>query len=548
MSRTTLCALAAAGLAATALSVMYARREVLGDEINEPGGPGTFKITMIVQGRSLADAHLLTATPLAAGHQRIVREQARSEELVQKPQEPRPDRRELGWSPAPGVAPGPFRLRYECWLAIRNETVTPEPRHHYAAPAEGEYLKSEPGIDPNHADVADLARHIVDPGLSEQDQAEALYRYVEEQIAAEPSVAGSSISAADCLRRGSGDSLSRSRLLVALGRNRGLPARLVTGLVLAEGEEQGAHTWVEFWAHGHWLPACPTHHNFGKLPRNYVAFAFGDRKLAHGRNVRGLELAFLVERFNAAPADGSPPSIGKRLFRAASVNHLPIAERRLIEILLLLPVAALIICLFRNVIGLASFGTFTPALIALAFRDLRSWPGVFVFVAIILAGWLLRRGLSRFHLLQVPRVSLMLSLVITMLIGFVVVSYRLHWPATHYISLFPLVILTGMIERFWTLEEEDGTRASFRTLFSTLLIAVCISLIISRPFVTQHLLRYPETTGLIMAAQLLLGRYTGYRVTELYRFRDFARAAMPEATNEPAVIWTGRATFGSHRF
>jgi hypothetical protein len=33
--------------------------------------------------------------------------------------------------------------------------------------------------------------------------------------------------------------------------------------------------------------------------------------------------------------------------------------------------------------------------------------------------------------------------------------------------------------------------------------------------------RYPETLGLIMAAQLLLGRYTGYRLSELLRFRDF---------------------------
>ena len=37
------------------------------------------------------------------------------------------------------------------------------------------------------------------------------------------------------------------------------------------------------------------------------------------------------------------------------------AERHLVEFLLLLPVAALVICLFRNVIGLASFGTFAPA-------------------------------------------------------------------------------------------------------------------------------------------------------------------------------------------
>jgi hypothetical protein len=33
--------------------------------------------------------------------------------------------------------------------------------------------------------------------------------------------------------------------------------------------------------------------------------------------------------------------------------------------------------------------------------------------------------------------------------------------------------------------------------------------------------RFPETLGIIMASQLLIGRYTGYRLSELFRFRDF---------------------------
>src|SRR5262249_22701569 len=92
---------------------------------------------------------------------------------------------------------------------------------------------------------------------------------------------------------------------------------------------------------------------------------------------------------------------------------------------------------------------------------------------------------------------------------------------TRYFSLFPMVILTGMIERFWTLETEDGTTSSFRTLLGTMFIAGCISVVLSLRAVVGHLCRYPETLGLIMAAQLLLGRYTGYRLMELFRFRDF---------------------------
>jgi hypothetical protein len=117
----------------------------------------------------------------------------------------------------------------------------------------------------------------------------------------------------------------------------------------------------------------------------------------------------------------------------------------------------------------------------------------------------------------------MLSAVVILLIVVIVgASYR-SLEATKYISLFPMVILTGMIERFWTLETEDGTAASFKTLLTTIFISATIAAVLSLPFVVGHLLAFPETLGLIMAAQLLIGRYTGYRLTELLRFRDFLR-------------------------
>jgi hypothetical protein len=58
-----------------------------------------------------------------------------------------------------------------------------------------------------------------------------------------------------------------------------------------------------------------------------------------------------------------------------------------------------------------------------------------------------------------------------------------------------------------------------------------ISLFLSMPAVANHMFRYPETLGLIMAAQLLIGRYTGYRLTELFRFRDLLRPQTPGAAH-----------------
>src|SRR5207244_2610146 len=115
------------------------------------------------------------------------------------------------------------------------------------------------------------------------------------------------------------------------------------------------------------------------------------------------------------------------------------------------------------------------------------------------------------------------------------------------------VILTHLVERFWTVEAEDGTAASFRTLLGTLLVAAAISILLNpEPLVNAGLRRlgsgwrlapepvatwmlgHPETLGLVLAAQFLIGRYTGYRLSELYRFRDLI-----EEQEDPGVYPRG---------
>src|SRR5262249_52685348 len=154
----------------------------------------------------------------------------------------------------------------------------------------------------------------------------------------------------------------------------------------------------------------------------YLVFGFGDLAMVRGRNLRDLDYAFLVERYRGADDPEVAESPMRHFFRSVSLFMLPPAEQRLVEFLLLMPVAALIICIFRNLIGLNSFGTFAPALVGLAFRELCSLPGVLVFASILLVGWLMRRVLDRYHLLQVPRIAVMLTLVVLLLVTAIVAA------------------------------------------------------------------------------------------------------------------------------
>jgi hypothetical protein len=535
MSRLALCILTASLLSVLSLSVMATRYGVMGGEV--PAGPNTWKVTMLVQGEATGDARVLTLSPLDFGHQHVIRELYTSEKYQTKPTaNHQSDRRHVIWYKRSGAPDGAFKLRGEFQIALEvlhpSSSMTRLARGLYAAPKPGEYLDAESRAGADSEKITAQARHLTSGIENRADMARALFDYVAQEVRTDPSIDAPAVNAAECLKNESGDCAAKARLLAALLRNRDIPARLVVGLPLTHGHEQRAHYWVEAWL-DRWVPMCPVTKHYGHVPPTFLTLGFGDQSVAKGnKHVKDLDYGFLVERTGAAELNQAQGSPWRRFFLAVSLYNLPPSEQKLVEFLLLLPVAALIICIYRNLIGVNSFGTFAPALVGLAFRELHNLPGILVFMSILLVGWVMRRVLDHYHLLQVPRIALMLSLIVVVLLVIILVANSQDQSATRYFPLFPMIILTGMVERFWTLETEDSTTTSFKTLLNTMLIAGSIALVLSLSRIVHFLFHYPETLGLIMAVQLLIGRYTGYRLMELFRFRDFITTP-PKGGNGP---------------
>ena len=71
-------------------------------------------------------------------------------------------------------------------------------------------------------------------------------------------------------------------------------------------------------------------------------------------------------------------------------------------------------------------------------------------------------------------------------------------------------------------EEEDGARRAMVRMASTVAVACCCYLVLRWDEVGRLLLTYPEIHLVTLGLLVALGRYTGYRLTELWRFRDMA--------------------------
>jgi hypothetical protein len=283
----------------------------------------------------------------------------------------------------------------------------------------------------------------------------------------------------------------------------------------------------------HWVPACPTYGHFGnrKWPTNYLVMRIGDGLVASGPGTSRVSLF-------AKPLPEEPAASGAQAFwRAVSLASLPPSEQHLARFLVLLPVATVIVSVFRVIIGLRTFGVFGPALLGLVFRDLGNlaW-GLAIFAAVIIVGWLFRKVLDRFHLLLIPRAAVLLTLIISFLLVVVVVCSRVGIHISGYLALFPLIILTHMVERFWTVEAEDGPRSSFKMLVGTLVVSAVVALALSPDEVGRTIFRFPELLGSVVALLMLLGRYSGYRLTELYRFQDVIEPEPPKPVDPPKAV------------
>jgi hypothetical protein len=201
-----------------------------------------------------------------------------------------------------------------------------------------------------------------------------------------------------------------------------------------------------------------------------------------------------------------------------SLFSLPLETQAVYRILLLVPIGAFLMVLLRNVVGVRTFGTFMPVLIAMAFRETQLLWGIILFTFIAITGLGIRRYLERLKLLVVPRLAAVLIVVILLMTFLSIVSYQIGVDRGVSVALFPMVILTMAIERMSVVWEEVGPSDAVRQGFGTLIAASGVYLVMSVELLSYLVFVFPELILIILAGTLLMGRYSGYRMTDIFRF------------------------------
>lgn len=383
------------------------------------------------------------------------------------------------------------------------------------------YLKPEKDIQVDSPEITKTAAAI---GATQGSVTERLRKIYELTSGLRVRPFKGTTDALTALRLGEASCNGKSRLFVALARAVGIPARLVGGFIMKTGSKRTSHQWVEAYVAGHWVPFDPTNGYFAELSPRHLTLYYGDEVLF--RHTSDINFKYRFE----TTAQLVPSPRAKTSFRIFNVWAL--FERLglsflLLRTILMLPIGALVVVLFRNVIGMPTFGTFLPALIAAAAGETGLLWGILGVLTIVAVAALTRWAFHRLELLHSPSLAILLAAVGITMLATALFAEQTGLNSLAYILMFPIAVLAITAERFYLALTEKGPRSAFKDLAGTIVVISACYLVMNSLALQILLIGFPEVLLVVAAMNVYLGRWVGVRLFEYLRFRKILFARGP---------------------
>ncbi|MFT5500249.1 MAG: hypothetical protein ACI88G_000376 [Woeseiaceae bacterium] len=303
-----------------------------------------------------------------------------------------------------------------------------------------------------------------------------------------------------------------------------IPARMIRGIVLQDRQRRvEPRPWLEVHDGDRWRYFDPNSGAEG-LPERFLIWWRGNEPLVRVEGGNNVDVNFAVQQnfLDAMSIAEQRAQVEGSVLVDFSLFSLPIRTQAVYSVILMIPIGALIMVFMRNIIGIDAFGTFMPVLIALSFRETQLLWGALLFSLLVALGLSIRFLLERLRLLLVPRLAAVLIVVVILMLIVSVVSHKLGMESGLSVALFPMVIIAMTIERMSVVWEERGAADAIRGGIGSLVVAVIAYLAMGLAWLEHLIFAFPELLLVTLAIVLLLGRYTGYRLTELARFKPVA--------------------------
>ena len=303
-----------------------------------------------------------------------------------------------------------------------------------------------------------------------------------------------------------------------------VPLQNVHTLRLSNQPQPSPELWLRTFNNDKWLYFNPETGEQG-LPSDRLIWWLGDDPLLSLDGGKKAAVTFTLNNseMNAIRLAQLTDQNTNAGFLEYSLYGLPLQTQQAYQVMIMIPIGVLVILILRNLGGLQTLGTFTPVLIALAFRETQLGFGIALFSLITALGLSLRSYLEHLKLQMLPRLSVVLTFVVVLIAVISLFSHKLGLERGLSVTLFPMVILTMTIERLSITWEERGGNHAFKVAIGTLVAASLAYTLMSVQPLSYFIFTFPGVLLVLVGFMLAMGRYRGYRLTELFRFKAFLK-------------------------
>lgn len=192
-------------------------------------------------------------------------------------------------------------------------------------------------------------------------------------------------------------------------------------------------------------------------------------------------------------------------------------------LLLAVPFITFVIAFARQVIGVRTFGVFSPLMLSLSFLLLGLQFGFAVFAVVMVVSYLIRLLFDRVELLYIPKIALLLSAIALSFFLVIGLAVEFGVEVNMALAVFPMLVMATVSEKFLSAQSEGGLRSAVRIAGETVIVALLAFALVHWGWLNNLIIAFPELILIPILGSVWIGRWTGLRLTEYFRFAALFR-------------------------
>jgi hypothetical protein len=189
-----------------------------------------------------------------------------------------------------------------------------------------------------------------------------------------------------------------------------------------------------------------------------------------------------------------------------------------IFLILLTPFLAFFVSFVRVVIGLPTLDMLVPIALAFALVAVGITVGLLVLAAIIFASYISKVSLSKMRIMFYPKRSLSMIFLALAVFGALTLGVVLEFEQILSVSIFPILVLMLLGDMIVSVQLHKSSAETFVITGTTIFIGLVGYLTATSTTIQNMVILYPEIILLVIPANIIIGRYFGLRVLEVFRF------------------------------